>query len=173
MPCWVCIYSVFISKANTFLCECLSLHMHTSRLCVLKSHCFTYWQSVTQERLTGGNKNINYFGTRVRKIAEIQRSNLMLFHHLQKDFSQLVGTGSYRPWVSSCLCLSDRASCCSCWKAHFVSLQLQTALLRKKHESGTYKSFLWKTNFQKLVLFLSFDPLTLKISYNSIVIGNY
>lgn len=66
--------------------------MHKGRLCVLKSHCSIYWQSVTRERLTRGNGNINYFGMRVRKRAEIQRRNLMLFHHLQKDFSQLVGT---------------------------------------------------------------------------------
>jgi len=86
MQCWVSVYNVFVSKANTFFCECLSLYMHKDRLCVLKSHCFTYWQSITWERLMGGSGDINYFGLGVRKIAEIQRSNLMPSHHLQKDF---------------------------------------------------------------------------------------
>lgn len=68
------------------LCKHLSLCMHKDRLCVLKSHCFIYWQSITWERLIGGNRDINCFGSGVRKTAEIQRSNLMLFHPLQKDY---------------------------------------------------------------------------------------
>lgn len=86
MQCWVCIYNVFIPKANTVLCEHLSLYMHKDRLCVLKSHCFISWQSITGESLMGGKGHINRFGLGVRKIAEIQRSNSMLSHHLQKDF---------------------------------------------------------------------------------------
>lgn len=68
------------------LCEHLCLYTHKDRLCVLKSHCFIYQQSVTQERLSGGNRDIKYFGLGVRKIAEIQSSDSMLSHHLQKDF---------------------------------------------------------------------------------------
>lgn len=161
MQCWVCVYNICISKANAILWDCLSLHTHKDRLCVLKSHCFIYWQSITWKRQTGGNGDTNYFGLGVRKIAELQRSNLMLSHHLQKDFlSGLVQAAMDREWAHACVCLTELPAAVAGKPIFSLCTFKQSAKDRPwQHESRAHEPFLSEANFWKVVLFLLFGLL--------------